>query len=338
MADSLPGNDPELQIQTSEGSMDLNLTADSIAESILPEEEDSGADTSTPESATAGAESRQEVSAPPKAPEAPVIPPPPDSLKGEIKAKWAEIPADVRTEILRREQDFHNGYAKMQPLAELGEGFGRVASPYVQMCRQYGVNIVDHVEDLLGYHAKLMFGKPEEKAEILLGLARDTGLDLAQLVGNASAAQTIPNEVQRELATLRAQLSNVNGRFAQADLADAERKIDAMFNDSENFPHILRVAPAMVTMYQQNPNLNIYTAYAMAVAQDSALQSEIVSARVKAELEARQREGEKRAAAAAKARGVKMQGSGSFHAVDRSDGVFDLDDMLRDSLDDLRSA
>lgn len=237
----------------------------------------------------------------------PNSPEPPSSLTKEAKEQWNSWPEAAQKEFLKREDDFHKGFQQVKPVAELGMGIGKILSPFLDTYRQYGVNPFDHIENLTTYHHMLMFGRPDQKAEIITGLARDAGVDLRSLVdGTAPAA--VSDEVsslQRELATLRAQLTNVNGRFAQQDNEAVYAHVKAVSEDTANFPYFWDVAQEMVKIATEQPSINIEKAYKIAIAESAIVQEKILQAR----MEERTRKAQEDAAKAAKARGVRLSSS-----------------------------
>jgi hypothetical protein len=327
----------------------VETAANDIAESVLPQEtidppSAEGADPKPPGDSPAPVAKAPTAapSAPPAAGGGQPAPPPvtelpaPDSLSGKIKEEWAALPQHVRDEFVKREQDFRNGMDQLRQPAELGEGLSQVLAPYLQTYRQYGVNPISHIENLTKYHAILMFGTPDQKMEILTGLASDAGISpQAFLAGVPQPSQDV-NLLQRELASLRTQLTGVTGRISASDMAAMEQKIVEFGDDTEKHPHFWDVAPTMVQLYRENPRLPLETAYKMALAANPGVYDKLLDQRAEQKLLAKQAEASKRATAALKARGTRLQ-SGSPVRPASDSGEFDLDKALGDTLAEINA-
>lgn len=335
---------------------DLNAAPESVA---TDEVVDDIASSALPDETIESAGSEGEEGAQPAAPAAPAstavgggqpapapgnldpnATPAPDTLKGEIKELWNKglISPEVKAEIIRREQDFRNGMDQMRGPAELGQGYAKVIEPYAQVYQRYGVNPVEHTENLLKYHAVLMFGTPQQKAEILIGLARDSGMDLRALA--QGQLQGLPESLLvRQIAEMRGQLQNMGSRFNAQDAAAMEKEIMNLANDVENYPHFWELAPAMIQELNANPRLSIEAAYRSSLAANPALFETVATAKAQKIAAKAQAEAQERARKAAKARGVNLSSSSGVRPASgkQSGGEFDLDAAIKESLDEINS-
>jgi uncharacterized protein with GYD domain len=262
----------------------------------------------------------------------------PDSLTGDLKEMWANLDPKVQAEFVKREEDFRNFYEQVKQPVELGQGYAKMLEPYLGVMRQYGVNPVEHTENLLKYHAILMFGNPQQKAEILSGLATDAGLDLRALA--AGAIQSLPQNVtERQLAEMRAQLQNVGSKVSQQDSAKLEGEIVQMAENTKDYPHFWELAPAMIQELNANPRLPIDQAYRLALSANKALFDSVMNSRAAEKAAKEARDAQARAEAARKARGVKLQSSSPVRPASAAskNARFDIGDAVEDAFREMQS-
>lgn len=322
---SQPGDTQTLDLSggsASDTSAALDSAADSIAAEILPrsetdESQETGADpalvsppAADPESKTAKTSDSESFSPEQKQEQQQEIPEPPSSLTKEEKEIWNKLPQEARDIIQRREENFHKGFNELKPVADLGMGFGRILQPFMDAYRAYGVNPIAHVENLATYHHALMFGRPDQKAEIILGLARDSGVDLRQLVDGTAPDQNQSafSEMQRELAQLRALQANAMQRFQKQDNDALYQHVKSISEDTVNFPYFMEVSDRMIDILSQEPQLGLERAYKLAVAESPAIQEKEIQKRIADANKKAQEE----AARVAKARGVRIQQSSNI--------------------------
>lgn len=260
---------------------------------------------------------------------------PPDSLRGEIKEMWAKLDPQVKEEFVKRENDFRNGMRQLQEQTrqpvELAEGFTKLVEPYAEAMEQYNVNPINHISNLLQAHAVLMFGRPEQKLDIINGLCRDAGIDLRGLAtGQQPFVDQSVQSLQHELAQLRSTVSSVTGQLSQAEVQKMEQQIWEFGNDEVAHPDFWQVAPVMVSLFQSNPRLSLEEAYKQALVADPVARQKVVER----EVAARAKADAERAKKSQRARGVKVTSGAEGRPASFSN---DLDDTLKSALEDIKS-
>lgn len=105
----------------------------------------------------------------------------PSSWTRETAAKFAELPADVRAEIHRRETEYHKGIRQINEMASIGHDVQSVVRPYMQTFQQAGIHPLQAISTLLQTEHSLRYGTPEQKAQMMAQIARDYGVDMAQV-------------------------------------------------------------------------------------------------------------------------------------------------------------
>lgn len=331
-----------------EQELNIDSAADEVAEGLFPDAElqagdgEGGTDGAAPPLAaqpTAPGAVRPPSSAIGGGQPAPIdLPgaPAPDTLRGEIKEMWPTLPPQVRDEFIKREQDFRNGLGQLKEQyghsQAISEGFGKLLEPFAQAMEEYGVNPFAHVDNLLRSHAVLMFGRPEQKLDIIQGICRDAGIDLRGLAqGRPSAIDPTVQGLQHELAQTRGALNKIMGRMTSEDASRLEQHIWDFGNDEASHPDFWTVAPDMVQLFRANPRLSLEEAYKQALVANPQTRQKLVEREAHARLEAERN----KAVASRKTRGVKVQ-SGTDRRPAMPDGD-DLDKTLRDTLAEIQS-
>lgn len=148
-------------------------------------------------------EGEQEEEAAEAAPE-PDIPPPPTALKGDIKAKWQELPPEVRNEFVRLESTQAKGMQKIAEDANFGRSLKQVVQPYEAMLRAEGATAEKAVASLLNTAYQLRTAAPAQKQKLFSDLARQYGVDVKGL-SSEEAKPIDPNVqyLQQEVNQLR---------------------------------------------------------------------------------------------------------------------------------------
>lgn len=105
----------------------------------------------------------------------------PSSWNKDVAGKWADLPAEVRAEIHRRENDYHRGIDQYKQAANIAHEVQTTLQPYMANIQAAGVHPLQAVGKLMQADHVLRNGAPEEKAQFLAQIARDYGVDLNQV-------------------------------------------------------------------------------------------------------------------------------------------------------------
>lgn len=144
----------------------------------------------------------------------------PSSWKPTIRAEWKNLPESVRTEIWRREQDFHDGQQQYLPDAQFGRTLRETIAPYRMLIEAEGGTPERAVGDLLRTAAIFRVGTPQQKYQAIAQIAQQFGLDLTifgrQPAANGQQAQpsgqVLDPRVDQLLAHQRQQESDQRAR------------------------------------------------------------------------------------------------------------------------------
>lgn len=105
---------------------------------------------------------------------------PPQSLKGEIKAKWQEVPDFLKQEFIRLETTQAKGMSKIAQTAKFGEEVMSEVQPYLAMIQSEGSSPRAAIRSLLNTAYMLRTAAPAQKKQLFHNLAQQYGVDLGQ--------------------------------------------------------------------------------------------------------------------------------------------------------------
>lgn len=242
----------------------------------------------------------------------------PSSWKPDTAAKWAELPAEIKAEIQRRETDYHKGIEQYKQYAQHGQEFERVISPHMDMIRQSGLTPGQAIQHLMQAHKTLTYGTQEQKQQALAIIARDSGIDLSKI----TPAAPIDPQVRRIIEQNR-QLQQFQQQALEAQQQAVGTEIQQFAADPSN-EHFEAVKQDMATMLQSGMAQTLQEAYDKAVWARPDLRQSLV--------EAQRTEAEKRGAQAAHRQRAKSAAVGIRGSAPSSNGALPNDMSLEDTV------
>jgi len=142
----------------------------------------------------------------------------PPSWSNTAKAKWNELPTEVRAEIAKREADVHKGFTKMDEERAFGRELQKIMAPYEPLIRSEGGTHATAVQQLLNTAYILRNGDPLTKARVMAETCQRFGVDFSVL-GNAQQ----PQQVDPQVATLQQELAQLKGYISQQQQSEQAR-------------------------------------------------------------------------------------------------------------------
>jgi hypothetical protein len=228
------------------------------------------------------------------------------------KAKWAELPAEIRSEINRRETDMHKGMTRMDDERQFARAMHQAVQPYEAIMRSEGLNAPSYVGNVLNVAYTLRTADPLTKARTLASLAQTFGVDM-NLLGPSQQQTSDPvvAALQQEVAQMRSasQQQQEQARQEAADRAQQEQQkieqaISAFASDPKH-PHFPSVMTHMGALMQGGQAKDMEEAYQMATWARPDIRAQIQAAEVanqQAEAAKRQR------AQVARTKGASVRG------------------------------
>ena len=203
----------------------------------------------------------------------------PQSWTPADRESWAGLPENVKTAVLRREQEIGETMKTTSQARHFQQDFSRMAQPYQGMFQAQGVDTMTGINNVLQTAATLQGGNVQQKAQAAAQLIRDFGIDIATLddliVGNIPQAQPqVSPEIQQLQQQLQAQQGYINqqqqGQQQQQQQAQQaiQGEVQAFMTDPKN-EFAADVKPIMRQFMQfaaQNgENLSLDDAYNRAI-------------------------------------------------------------------------
>ena len=183
---------------------------------------------------------------------------PPHSWSDAEKAWFVELPPEKQAYIAKRESESHQQITRQGEQLKQFEPFARVLEPHRERIHRLGVEPTEYVGRLL--HAESLLQNPQTRLQALQTIARDYGIDLAQLAGQpagqqaqsaadpalAAALQKINHletwATQKEEAERRAALAR-----AEAADRDAQARAAAFLSDPK-YPYAKELEADMTSL------------------------------------------------------------------------------------------
>lgn len=105
----------------------------------------------------------------------------PASWKSEHKQKWSTIDPELQQEILRREEEVHKGFTRLDEERQLGKQIKDVVTPYLATIQAEGGTPVTAVQSLLNTAHILRTADPYTKANHVMQVIKQFNVDLGLL-------------------------------------------------------------------------------------------------------------------------------------------------------------
>jgi len=264
---------------------------------------------------------------------------PPKTWRPEAAAEFAKLPPVVQAEVLKREEDMFRGLEQYRGAATFGQTVHKTLQPYLPILQQYRIDPVQQIAGLMQSHHTLALGTPEQKANLMLRIVKDYGVDLQQLVqladpNNAPYVDPTVQNLTQTVQTLQSELARQNAQRLEATRATLSSQIDAFAKDSKNV-YFGEVANDMAALIEGGVCKTLEEAYEKAVwTNPSTRQREATRIAVEKAEEARK-------AAAAKAASARKATSANVKSTAKSGSatapVGSIEDTLRETMEAIKA-
>jgi tetratricopeptide (TPR) repeat protein len=215
----------------------------------------------------------------------------PKSWKAQVRGKWADLPTDVKEEVVRREREHAKTFGDNAQARQFHSQFTEVVRPYEARIRSGGMNPIEAVKNLLEYDYALATAPAAKRAQLAAKLIKDYEVDIreldAALAGAGpvdSVAATVERLVAERLGPVQSfimQQQQMEAARNQAYAQEAEVTVETMLADTATFPHFEQVRETMADLVEVSAKRGVYidakTAYNRAVAMDPDLGAQAVA-------------------------------------------------------------
>lgn len=249
-------------------SADLFGAEPETPETDLPAAEELETQPEAPETESETLETPEtETTSESETPETPETSGAPKTWRKEAASEWAKLPPSVQAEIHKREEDMYRGLENYKQDAGIGTNFKETVTPHLEHLQQAGVNVYDEIDSLLGYAKTMRFGTPEEKMDVLAGIASEYGIDLLDLAEHSPTAHFVDPAIkalQKQVEELKSGRQQDESSRLQAQRSELQAKIDAFRADPKH-EHFEIVEKEMAGLLQAGIATDMEDAYAKAV-------------------------------------------------------------------------
>lgn len=252
----------------------------------------------------------------------------PVALSGAIKAKWNELPADVRAEWKKREDDIHRMMTAKDGELNLGRSVKEIAAPYEAVIRAEGGTVESAFKDLLNTSYVLRAGSPMQKAQIIAQAVQQFGVDLSLVSGQPQQGGNM-TAIQQEINYLRQQADPIRIKTELQEEMQRDKiatEIQAFAANPANV-HFETVKSAMGSLIVTGRAKDLQEAYEMAIWSDPSIRCDLLKAQ-----QAQEAEKKKAEMAAKKKASASVAGSPGLASPNANAPQKSLEDELRDSL------
>lgn len=195
------------------------------------------------------------------------IEPAPPSWGAEAKAKWADVPAEVRAEFSKRETEVRQMAGRMDNERQFGRAMSEVVKPYEAIIRANNTHPVELITRMMNTEYVMTTGTPEAKARMAAQALEAYGIDLDTVYQYRGAAP------QAEAPTPPQAPVDINSEVERVLFQrEVKAESDAFMNDPKN-AHIDAVRPLMATLLEAGNASTLQEAYDMAVFATPTLRS-----------------------------------------------------------------
>jgi hypothetical protein len=205
----------------------------------------------------------------------------PQSWKGDAKKVWAELPLNVRQEVIRRERDATRILQESAEVRQKVETIQSTLAPHMDRINaMYQGNPITAINNLLGVERILVNGDPVAKVNLVANMIKHFGIDLVSLdkalVGEAPSPEVqqqsnIEKLLEQKLAPFQQFIQSQQQReqqYRQQTEQEVAHTVETMASDP-NFPYFNEVRTDMadiIEMYaRRGVTVSLEDAYSRAV-------------------------------------------------------------------------
>lgn len=151
----------------------------------------------------------------------------PSSWTAAAKAEFAKANPVIQQEVLRREQQMHNGIAQYRDAANYGTEIHKALAPYNATIQQLGVTPAAAIDAMFKVDHALRYGSPQDKLQQISDLARNYGVDLSNGVPAQVAIDPNVQYLQTQLQTTQQQLQQIQSAHETRQQSELNSQIEA---------------------------------------------------------------------------------------------------------------
>lgn len=201
------------------------------------------------------------------------------SWKKAALAEWDKLPPLVRSEIERRENDFHKGIEQYKTGAAVSQEWERTVQPFMATIQGFGVTPQVAIQALLNADHKLRYSSVQQKIPMALEVLSGYGIDIntlaqgiQQIAGEQVWQQQNPvdprvQQLQSQVHQMQQQQFQAQQQTVHAEASAIDGEIAAFATDPDH-EHFGLLQKDMSVLLGNGLAKNLDEAYAMAMRQN----------------------------------------------------------------------
>lgn len=259
----------------------------------------------------------------------------PESLKPEMKAKFAELSPEWQAEMVRRETEAHTALTRNDEHKTLGRKINEIAMPYLPTIKAEGGTVEKAFSDLLQTAHVLRQGSDMQKANTVAAVMQQFNVSPQALFsilqgGNVNTGQPLqPIAPQQDVAALvQAELAKQNQILEQRSL---QSQIEE-FASKPGHEHFERVKVLMGSLLESGEAQDLEDAYSQAIYAKPDIRSSLLASQTQANTDKRNAEAKARTEAARRAGGSVSGGPGGVSPLNGSAANVPIEETIRSAI------
>jgi hypothetical protein len=266
----------------------------------------------------------------------------PASWTGPAKEEFNKLSPLIQQEVLRREQQMHNGITQYKDAANYAQTIQKTLQPFEANMRQAGVTPDVAIREMFYTDHQLRHGSQAEKLQVIANLARNYGVDMSQ--GLPQQQQIDPNiqYLQNQLQTTQQQFQQLQQTYTQREESELNSHIQAVSNGKPHFDDLrYEMSVLLQAAVDRGQEITLEQAYEAALWASPVYRQEMITKQLsdkQAEDAAQRAEEAKKAQAAAQAAkaasSINVAKRGTLQAQAQ---VGSMQDTMKATLEQIRS-
>ena len=159
--------------------------------------------------------------------------PPPKTWRPEAVKDWDSLPASVKAEVAKREEDMFKGIESYKQDAGIGKSLRDVMEPYISQLQSAGIHPLAQIKNLMHSHHVLVNGSQEQRNQVFHHLAKEYGVTL-DASGDLPYVDPQIADLNKTIDDLRSRLDTNDQRTADSVREQLKTEIDAFAADPKN--------------------------------------------------------------------------------------------------------
>lgn len=207
---------------------------------------------------------------------------PPSGWSKESKLAWDSLPAAVKADAVRREQEVSKGFDDYRAKTARYQELEQVLAPARQVFQQAGVRSdAEAIKGLLTWESS--FRNPATRPQAFKALAQQYGVDLSTLAQSSEATPEIPHQlrpVMDQVGSLSQKVSSLEGDLQRSRETVISEKIAQFSKDKPHFEKV-RLTMGQMMASGQVPADDLDAAYQRAIWADPDIRAQLLQEEVK---------------------------------------------------------